>query len=274
MTNVLAIFTCYNRKKKTEKCLKSLIDNNVDINFHFVVCDDGSTDGTSEMLKDFKNIMVVNGNGKLFYTGGMRKAIEVAQTFDGDFEYVLLMNDDVEFFDHAIEKLVVQHKNLEMPQKSLVVGSTSDYEGRMTYGGVVYPYRFRMRYKKYGPKSGVECDTFHANCVLIPFNIFKSSGNMDEHYSHSLGDFDYGLKISRAGNKIVISDDYVGYCVIDAREGGWEDTSLSIRERIKKKESFKGVPTGEWFYYANKNFGLFRAVVSTVSPFVRIILKK
>lgn len=274
MTKVLGIFTCFNRREKTKKCLVSLIKKNPTVDFHFIVCDDGSTDGTSEMLKDFSNITTVNGTGSLFYTGGMIQAIKEAQSGKYDSEYILLMNDDVEFFDNAIEKLIKQHKGLVEPSKSIIVGSTSDYDGKMTYGGVVYPYKFRMRYKKYGPGSGVECDTFHANCVLIPREVFRDAGNMDGHYNHSLGDFDYGLKISRAGNKILVSDDYVGYCIIDARKGGWEDTSLPIKERIRKKESFKGVPTKEWFYYACKNFGLIRACFSTISPYLRIFLRK
>ena len=45
-------------------------------------------------------------------------------------------------------------------------------------------------------------------------------------------------------------------------------------ERIKRKESIKGAPTKQWFYFLNKNFGVFSAIKGSVTPFVRIIIGK
>ena len=44
MVNICAIITCYNRKEKTKNCIQSLVMNNVEINFSFVIVDDNSTD--------------------------------------------------------------------------------------------------------------------------------------------------------------------------------------------------------------------------------------
>lgn len=273
MVSVLGIFTCYNRKEKTQKCIRSLIDKNKNVKFSFVACDDRSTDGSYEYLIACNNIKVIRGSGSLFYTGGMIKAIEEAQKIAADFDYVLLFNDDVDFGDNAINRLVSQIKTYQ-DSNTVLVGSTCDSNNELTYGGVVYPHNVRMQYIKYGPEYRGVCDTFHANCVLIPSSIFVKVGNMDGKYRHSLGDFDYGLKISRMGYKIYVSDFYVGICIIDSPKGGWKDRSLTRLERIKKKESPKGVPINEWFHYVYKNFGFIRAVYTSVSPYLKILFKK
>ena len=51
MDSVLALFTCFNRKEKTRQAVRGLIEGNPDLSFSFVVVDDGSTDGTAEMLE-------------------------------------------------------------------------------------------------------------------------------------------------------------------------------------------------------------------------------
>ena len=50
ISRILAIFTCHNRKALTERCLRTLAQNER-VQFDYVVVDDGSTDGTGEMLK-------------------------------------------------------------------------------------------------------------------------------------------------------------------------------------------------------------------------------
>ena len=79
MKKVLGLMTCFNRKEKTIRALNNLIQGNSEIEMSFIVADDGSTDGTSEALGEIPNVTVLKGNGSLFYSGGMRLAIEEAK---------------------------------------------------------------------------------------------------------------------------------------------------------------------------------------------------
>ena len=47
---ITVLFTCFNRKEKTMECVKRLVEGNKNIQFDFVIVDDGSTDGTAETL--------------------------------------------------------------------------------------------------------------------------------------------------------------------------------------------------------------------------------
>ena len=99
---VLAIFTCFNRKEKTKKCIETIITGNPECDFTFVVADDGSTDGTYEMLQNMQSdysLYILRGNGSWFYSGGMNAGMNYAlQNLPHNFDYMLMMNDDVEFY--------------------------------------------------------------------------------------------------------------------------------------------------------------------------------
>lgn len=271
MTSILAIFTCFNRKEKTEKCIRSIVSSNLNCLFDFIVVDDNSNDGTQEMLKQLSNeysIHLIESSGNSFYSGGMKLGMDFALNNNLKFDYLLIMNDDVEFIPKSIEKMIEQSR---AKNKAVIVGAMKDHNGNLSYGAIKYTKN--IKYKKMAIcESNEEADTFNANCVLIPYNAFVSVGSMDSHYIHSLGDFDYGLEIKKNGFKLYSSNDYVGICDNNSAKGTWMDNSLSRKERIIKKESIKGAPTKQWFYFLKKHFGILVAIRGAITPYIRILI--
>ncbi|OBR89892.1 putative glycosyl transferase [Clostridium ragsdalei P11] len=268
---ILVLFTCFNRKDKTLTCVNTLITNN-NIDLDFIVVDDSSSDGTTEALEKYHNIEVITGTGNLFYSGGMRVAIEAAKRRNlADYDYVMFINDDVRFYDLAVSKLV----DYLAGEQAILVGATCDDTGKLSYGGSIKTSKWRPRYKNV--MSGTErvyCDTFCANCVLIPKEIFRKLDNIDPVYHHAMGDFDYGCEARRNGVQIIASDFFVGVCNDNSRDNTWRDSNLSIRARIRKKESPKGLPIKEWFYYLKKNHSILTAIIYSISAYVKIFLKR
>lgn len=272
MVQVQVILTCYNRKDFTIRCIQSLQTKNHHAEMHYVVVDDASTDGTSEALHNMPySIEIIKGNGQLFWNGGMHKGLSTILETKSECEYVLLVNDDVVFFDGCIDQMIEQSQR---EGNAVIVGTTTDTNGETSYGGVRYTSRVRIKYVILEPADTPECDTFNANCVLIPYNVVKEVGNMDPFYKHAMGDFDYGMMIKRKGFKIHHTAFYVGECNNNAAEGTWTDPSLSRRERLRLKESAKGLPVRDWFHFANKNFGLFTAIYHSITPYVKILIRK
>ncbi len=273
MTSVTVIFTCYNRKEKTAAFVKSIQDDR--FRMRYVVTDDGSTDGTAAGLKKLiergYEIDIVHGDGKLYWCGGMRKAIAHIIESGVKSDYYVFANDDVVVFDNALYEMTVQS---EKHDGSVVVGVTCDHGGNMTYGGI----RYRKGSIKYDvvdvTNEDLSCDSFNCNLVLLPAKIFDVMGNFDAHFTHSMGDFDYGLRIGRAGYRIESTRRYVGICERNPLKKTWADTNLPRRERIRLKESPKGLPRKEWFYFLRKNFGLGTAIVRSVTPYIKILLGK
>lgn len=276
--------TCFNRKEYTLRCINTLNEAQSEgIRFNYVVVDDNSTDGTKDAVEELArsrgiSAYVLTGTGSLFYSGGMRKGIEWAKANLPDSDFFMLVNDDVRFDSVSVARMItVQERKApedgNASKESVLVGATKDDAGKYSYGGVRYTKG--ISYIPVKPEdSDRSCDTFNANCVLIPGNVFMSAPNMDEVYNHSLGDFDYGLSLKRSGASIEVFQEYIGVCNKNKLNGTWNDTSLSIKERIRKKESIKGLPRREWYHFLKKNFGVGTALMKSVTPYIRILFRR
>lgn len=262
---ILVIFTCYNRRELTERSIATLRQNR-QVRFDYLVVNDGSTDGTAEMLASLPDqIETLNGDGGLFWNRGMHMGIEYAKEHYPDYEYYMLMNDDTRFFPGIFDEMMPTLKKDEVK-----VGAICGENGKLSYGGIKYTKG--IRYKKMGPEAeDVSFDTFNANCAIIPHDIFMQVG-IDPYYQHSIGDFDYGLQISKKGYAIRIYHKFVGECNDNTLAKTWQDESLPRLERIRLKESRKGLPFADWFHFLHKNFGLKTAIVRSITPYIRILL--
>lgn len=269
MKKVLGLMTCFNRKEKTKNAIETLRNGNPNLDFTFLVIDDKSTDGTKEEIEKIPQVEVISGNGSLFYSGGMRTAIECAKKSEKIYDYCLLFNDDVDFTVGAIEYLA------EKDNSVIWVGPTCDADEQLSYGGVIKTSKWRPKTEivKADIPEGRNCDTFNANCVLIPWKIFMDLDNIDRVYTHSMGDFDYGFSAVRKGYGIKVSDQYVGICNDNPVKNSWRNIEFSRKKRLSMKESPKGLPGKEWFHYLNKNYHFLTAIVYSAIPYIRILLK-
>lgn len=263
---IVYILTCFNRKEKTIRCIKSLPSLE---DSRLVVVDDCSTDGTIEELRKIDmDIDIIEGTGNLYWNRGMYKGIEFAKKKYDEAEIYALINDDVVFYPNIFSEMIQKVNSGEV-----VVGSTCNDNGELSYGGIKY-YK-KTKYQMVGPHNNkILCDTFNANCVLIPRDILNMVGNLDPYYTHSMGDFDLGFQISGRNFPIRVFEEFVGICNDNVIENTWRDKNIPIRKRIELKENPKGLPRKEWFHYLYKNFGLSVAVIKSITPYVRIFLRK
>jgi len=71
---VYTIIPVHNRKEFTRNCLRSLQRQTVSDRLRIIVVDDGSEDGTDEMLAaEFPEVIVLRGDGNLFWTAAKQK---------------------------------------------------------------------------------------------------------------------------------------------------------------------------------------------------------
>ncbi len=305
---VCVLFTCYNRAETTLRALKSIDDERLRIDY--LVIDDASTDGTRQVLREWNEperdeeasdedhsgrvskgyLRIIKGSGSLFWAGGMRKGMEILSELDrkdgsliqdGEqgkhlrvraYDYLVLINDDVLFYPDALIKMIERSREKgDMP----VSGITKSSGGGASYGGVMYDMKSaKPSQMDISEADSHPADTINCNCFLLPWEVFRKAGLFDSHYVHSLADFDYGFKLKRMGYEVWLTDFYVGECDDNSIEGTWRDTGLSRTERLKKKESVKGLPRAQWYYYLRKNFGLRQAIWHSITPYLRILLGK
>ncbi len=271
--SVTAMLTCFNRKEKTISCLRSLVEGNEQLDFYFVITDDNSNDGTVEAIEALGyHTYIIHGDGKLFWNGGMYRALDFALHQNHKTDYYMLINDDVAFNKNSIEMMI--SKEIAFPG-SVIVGACEDGNGNMTYGGVRLLSKNFARFELMHPTTKLEvCDTFNGNCVLIPCMEFLAIGNVDPVYIHSMSDYDYGRKIANMGVPIYSSNEYVGICKDNDVTGSWRDPKLPRKVRLQKKESPKGLPKKDWFYFLKKHYGIVPALYHSATPYVRILIGK
>ncbi len=91
---IYIIIPVFNRKNFTRKCLISLRNQSLK-NFKIIIIDDGSTDNTSEMLKnEFPEVHVIIGDGNFWWTRSINLGVKYVLENKGD--YILLLNNDTE----------------------------------------------------------------------------------------------------------------------------------------------------------------------------------
>lgn len=266
------LITCFNRKEKTIRCVKSLINQkNIPI-FDLYVCDDGSTDGTADAIKEiYKDAIIIKGTGNLFWSKGMYTVM--SEAVKHNYEYYLMINDDVEFVSNMWNIMFEPYENGH--KKIAVVGYTKSHiSGKVTYGGRKM-IKSRFNYV-IGDIVEIEKDNFATvdvanwNCFLVDKETINTIGIIDNYYEHGLGDYDYCLRMRKEGLNILVAKDYIGYCENNSRKNTYLDGHVSRKQRIKKMLKPNGFPIKSWLHFVNKNYGKYK-FRSAITPYLKNI---
>lgn len=98
--NVSVIIVNYNTKELTKNCLASIFENTKNIDFEVIVSDNGSTDGSIEMIKsDFPQVTLIENNANLGFGKANNIAAKIAKG-----KYLLFLNSDTVLLNNAIKE--------------------------------------------------------------------------------------------------------------------------------------------------------------------------
>ncbi len=270
---IAVIMTCFNRRNTTLDCLRALQQQTVD--FDIYLTDDGSSDGTTNAISaEFPQVTILQGNGNLFWVGGMRLAFAAA--IKNSYDYYLWLNDDTFLEPDTLDRLLkIQFDLTEQEhQNSIVVGTTQDpISAKPTYGGAVKSKKWYSNKFEFLEPTQVtqQCDAMFGNCVLIPHSVVAKVGNIDAAFVHSLGDLDYGLRARNHGCSIWIAPGYVGTCSKNSIRNSWADTNLPLQQRLRKILQIKGFPLKPWTTFCSRHSGPFW-LIYWLLPYIRAII--
>ena len=263
MKKIAVLITCHNRKEKTITCLESfhraIINHEAKIMFDVYIVDDGSTDGTSEeIFKHFPETNIINGSGKLYWAGGMRLAWETALIKNPDYDFFLLLNDDVILNDNFLDVQLSTHQYCinKFGRSGIYVSSTRDLNNSsISYGGTLIKQKgIKVKTARINPSNIPEpCSMANANILMVPLPIVKAIGILDSRYIHQFADYDYSLLASKQGFPILVCPGYGGNCKNDHGKD-WLSSKSSLSDRINYLYSPLGLAYKEQLYYLRKNF--------------------
>lgn len=251
--NIAVLLTCHNRKTKTENCLQSLkkavkiYNENVEeqIRIEIFLTDDGCTDGTAEAARsvfpDDNVLHILQGDGNLYWAGGMRFCWRKAMKRHTEWNYYLLLNDDAELMPNLFEELFDTEKYSvsTFRQQAVVSGtccSSADHK-RLTYGGHVFTNSILGRERHiWSDGKPTMCDTTNANVLFVPVPVVDKIGIFYKKYHHSYADYDYAFTARRKKIPVLLTAKTCAICdndhLSDYREKKSKLIGMTVAERL------------------------------------------
>jgi GT2 family glycosyltransferase len=193
------IIPAHNRKKFTLNCLRNLRATGEFEHAYIVVVDDGSKDGTSEMiLSEFPEVILLRGDGSLYWTGAIEMGMRYAMSHGA--RCMVWLNDDSNLSGGSIERLV------QVAVDTCGMASALGYVNVHTFGKNWYfpaqwKTRWGLRHSDVLPNTGlVPTDSFRGNLVAVSRQVVDRIGYPSgRSIPHVAGDTDYSLRASSSG---------------------------------------------------------------------------
>lgn len=223
MTDLSVCILTQNHCKMLQDCLSSIFENTHDVSLEIIVVDNGSTDGTIEMLAaEFPTVKLIRNECFPGFAAANNQALRRSTG-----RYAMILNDDTLIQASAFDRMVGfmdAHPEvgavgpcLLNPDGSHQRSSYVDYPSLKTeFWTTVYPFsRLWARrarnvppgfdyYDYYGTYNGNPASTRQVKhlmgaCILVRQEVLQSVGLLDEKIYISFGDQDWCKRIDEAG---------------------------------------------------------------------------
>ncbi|MCW3983687.1 MAG: glycosyltransferase family 2 protein [Candidatus Bathyarchaeota archaeon] len=229
----------WNGKAILHKCLLTFFANTKSDNCRVILVDNGSTDGSVEMLqKDFPQIQLIKNNSNKGFSAANNQGIRVALANGA--EQVLLLNNDIEITDSQwLEKLTTV---LESDPQIGVAGCKLLFgDGRIQHAGGVITLRGAShrgeREVDGGQFDRVEFVDYVTGAVLlIKAKVIREIGLLDEGYSPIYcEDSDWCVRARLRGYKIIYTPKptLIHHCGVDTAKMGSKKAFIFRKSAIR-----------------------------------------
>lgn len=229
---VYILLPVHNRRALTALFVDSLVKQTYS-NYHLILIDDGSTDGTAEMVQArITNLTVLKGNGDWWWARSLQEGLNwLKKNTPLPSDIVLMINDDVSFGPEFIENGVGFMQ--KYPQTLLLSRFYDVKQGKVIETGVSADFR-RMSFPIAVSQETINCLTTRGlflrwdACMMIGgFRTF-----MLPHYG---SDSEYTIRAGRKGFALRTSPDVYLVPVLEATGIRGAHNSLKIKELFSIK---------------------------------------
>lgn len=209
-SKVAVVILNWNGEHFLQRFLPILIDNTQVEGVEIVVADNGSTDGSLEILKRFQSVRTILFDKNYGYTGGYNRALSQVEA-----QYYVLLNSDIEapkgWLEPMIEFMDTNPNVAACAPKLLDYNRRQYFEYAGAAGGFIdlfgYPFcRGRIL-------SEIEPDNGHYNnnipifwasgaCMMVRSSCFWEAGGFDDDFFAHMEEIDLCWRIQNLGYAI------------------------------------------------------------------------
>lgn len=224
MSDIHILLPVHNRREITLRfinCLKRQTCRN----FELLLIDDGSTDGTSDIVRmSLPNVTILQGSGNWWWAGSLQKGYELLKKRSTPLsDVVLIINDDTIFEDDFLENglsLLLKHQS-----SLLLAWCYKEQTQELDDAGLSIDW-FRLSFIQ--AKTMEQIDCFSTRGLFFRMEDFiKIGGFYPKFLPHYLSDYEFTIRAKRKGMKM-ITDPSVKLWTSDQATGF----------RVLKKEPF------------------------------------
>jgi GT2 family glycosyltransferase len=253
------IIPVHNRRNTTKICLENLQANSVFDICRIVVVDDGSADGTSDLVSTlWPSVKILYGDGNLWWGGAIRKGMEYAYS-QNDCDGIVWLNDDCRPKAETLRKIIDFAEN-----KMCAVSSQSITPLGYIYGGFIKKWN-GLKQVIAKPDQIFTVDSCNGNCVAFHKSIIDRVGFVDNiTFPHNFLDLDYTLNVTKSGFSIFV----LGSALCDSEDNHsttharWTDPKVSTLHLIRSWSSMKSPMNIKYrFKFSIRNWGYYGLVV-------------
>lgn len=209
-----------NRKALTQKFIECLVEQTYR-KFHLVLIDDGSSDGTKEMVERYiKSLTTITGKGNWWWAGALQQGYLWLKSLKASpNNFVLIINDDTQFENDFLETGVNILKNSH--NSMLLAQCYSNITHELVDSGVNVDWR-KFTFNQAKKEEDINC--LSSNGLLLNYNDFlETKGFYPNLLPHYASDYEFTMRAIRSGIKPKISTEFKIY--LNEKTTGYHDIS-------------------------------------------------
>lgn len=239
------IIVSYNTREVLKSCLHSIESLKSNLNLEVVISDNGSTDGSIQMVeKNFSKYKLIKNNANL----GFSKGNNVARKFV-EADTVLFLNSDTlvheNSFDLPYEHLHSDKSVGAITVKTLLLNGEYDPDMRRRFPTPMVSLKHfsgfdkTYRYEDVSPETIHEIDVAQGAYLMVEKEILDKIGWFDEDYFLDGEDIDMCWKIKELGFKIIYYPDaYITHIKKASKKNDLKKSLASVTRGVEAMRIF------------------------------------
>lgn len=238
--HVAIVIPVHNRRAKTMRCLESLRAADGE-DAAVIIVDDGSSDGTSDFLAGQEDLIVLRGDGDLWWTASVESGCQHAISHGASM--LLLLNNDNVVAPNLVSTLVAAVEQTRGCVAAVVLESYTNAQGTIYQAGGTLNWRrrgigLRSMGLEYREEDRLEpCDWLPGCALGFPAEVFEAVEGFEPRlFPQYRGDIDFTVRARNRGYGCYVT---FGTWVVN----DLSDSPLTFRSRVSFADFLRGFVT-------------------------------